>query len=115
MTAIPDWYRTPFEILNDLGITEPGDIDIEAIAEDCGATIRYQPLSGCAARIMGYKNRAIITIDEDTPRPRQRFSAGHELGHWMRDPVPGSVPLQGRTLCASGRLRTRRRALIAHK
>jgi Zn-dependent peptidase ImmA (M78 family) len=85
MTAIPDWYRTPFEILNDLGITEPEDIDIEAIAEDCGATIRYQPLSGCAARIMGYKNRAIITIDEDTPRPRQRFSAGHELGHWMRD------------------------------
>lgn len=85
MTAIPDWYRSPFDILNDLGIIEPGDIDIEAIAEDCGATIRYQPLSGCAARIMGYRDRAIITIDEDTPRPRQRFSAGHELGHWMRD------------------------------
>jgi Zn-dependent peptidase ImmA (M78 family) len=85
MTAIPEWYRSPFEILNDLGITEPEDIDIEAIAEDCGATIRYQPLSGCAARIMGYKDRAIITIDENTPRPRQRFSAGHELGHWMRD------------------------------
>jgi len=85
MTAIPDCYRSPFEILNDLGITEPGDIDIEAIAEDCGATIRYKPLSGCAARIMGYKDRAIITIDRDTKRPRQRFSAGHELGHWMRD------------------------------
>lgn len=85
MTAIPEWYRSPFEILSDLGITEPEDIDIEAIAEDCGATIRYQPLSGCAARIMGYNNRAIITIDTNTPRPRQRFSAGHELGHWMRD------------------------------
>jgi Zn-dependent peptidase ImmA (M78 family) len=34
---------------------------------------------------MGYNNRAIITIDTNTPRPRQRFSAGHELGHWMRD------------------------------
>jgi Zn-dependent peptidase ImmA (M78 family) len=85
MTAVPEWYRSPFEILNDLGITEPEDIDIEAIAEECGATIRYQPLSGCAARIMGFKDRAIITIEKNTARPRQRFSAGHELGHWMRD------------------------------
>ncbi|ACO33761.1 MULTISPECIES: ImmA/IrrE family metallo-endopeptidase [Acidobacterium] len=85
MAANPEWYRTPFEILNDLGITEPQDIDIEAIAEDCGATIRYLPLTGCAARIMGYKNRAIISIDENTRRPRQRFSAAHEVGHWMRD------------------------------
>ncbi len=85
MTPVPDCYRTPFEILSDLGIMEPSEIDIEAIAEDCGATIRYKPLSGCAARIMGFNDRAVITIDSNTPRPRQRFSAGHELGHWMRD------------------------------
>ncbi len=85
MTTPPSVYKTPFEILNDLGISEPEEIDIEAIAEECGATIRYRPLSGCAARIMGYKDRAIITIDADTIRSRQRFSAGHELGHWMRD------------------------------
>jgi len=80
-----DWHRTPYQILSDLGILEPTDIDIEAIAEDCGATIRYQSLTGCAARIMGYKDRAIITVDSGNPRPRQRFSAGHELGHWMKD------------------------------
>ena len=85
MAPNPEWYRTPSQVLSDLGIQEAADIDIEAIAEDCGATIRYQKLSGCAARIMGYKDRAIITIDEDCPRPRQRFSAGHELGHWMKD------------------------------
>lgn len=85
MKAIPDWYRAPSQILNDLGITEPEDIDIEAIAEDCGATVRYKSLSGCAARIMGFRGRAIITIDEGAARRRQRFSAGHELGHWMRD------------------------------
>lgn len=85
MNPNPDWYRSPAQILADLGIQEPADIDIEAIAEDCGATVRYQPLSGCAARIMGYKDRAIITIDKDCYRPRQRFSGGHELGHWMRD------------------------------
>ena len=85
MTQSPEWYRTPSQILSDLGIQEPSDIDIEAIAEDCGATIRYRKLSGCAARIMGFNGRAIITIDDDCQRPRQRFSAGHELGHWMRD------------------------------
>jgi IrrE N-terminal-like domain len=85
MTQSPEWHRTPYQILSDLGIQEPSDIDIEAIAEDCGATIRYRKLSGCAARIMGFNGRAIITIDDDCPRPRQRFSAGHELGHWMRD------------------------------
>ncbi len=41
---------------------------------------------------MGFKDRAIITIDADTIRSRQRFSAGHELGHWMRD--RGSVTFQ---------------------
>lgn len=85
MTPLPSSYRTPFEILEGLGISEPNEIDIEAIAEDCGATIRYRSLSGCAARIMGFNDRAIITIDADTGRARQRFSAGHELGHWMRD------------------------------
>lgn len=85
MTPVPDCYRSPFQILADLGIVDPEDIDIEAIAQDCGATIRYRPLTGCAARIMGFGDRAIITIDENSPRPRQRFSAGHELGHWIRD------------------------------
>ena len=93
MNPNPDWYRSPAQILADLGIQEPADIDIEAIAEDCGATIRYQPLSGCAARIMGYKDRAIITIDKDCYRPRQRFSGGHELGHWIRDRRRGRIPM----------------------
>jgi Zn-dependent peptidase ImmA (M78 family) len=98
MSTIPEWYRAPSQILSDLGIQEPVDIDIEAIAEDCGATIRYQALTGCAARIMGYKNRAIITVDNSSPRPRQRFSAGHELGHWMKD--RGQVSFQ----CAEKKL-----------
>ena len=36
-------------------------------------------------RIVGTNRRAIITVDQDAPRPRQRFSVGHELGHWMHD------------------------------
>ena len=30
-------------------------------------------------------NKAIITVNDESPRYRQRFSAGHELGHWLSD------------------------------
>lgn len=64
---------------------EPEDIKIEAIAEFCGATILYEPLEGAEARILGYGDRAIITVNHAAPRGRQRFSGAHELGHWMWD------------------------------
>src|SRR6185369_4279430 len=83
---MPAWsYRTPLAILQELGITEPDEIDIEAVAHYCRATIQYKPLEGCQARIIGYGDRAIIAVSNSEQRPRQRFSAGHELGHWMRD------------------------------
>ncbi len=78
-------YVAPSSLLSDLGITEPHDIDIEAIAESVGATVVYERLRGCEARIIGTATRAIITVKADAPRPRQRFSIGHELGHWMHD------------------------------
>jgi hypothetical protein len=77
--------QTPAEILSDLGIREPEDLDIEAIALHCGALIKYKPLSGCDARIIGLDDSAIITIDVESSPERKRFSGGHELGHWMRD------------------------------
>lgn len=76
---------TADQLLDSLGITDPNDLDIEAIAFYCGATIVYEPLTGCEANIIGYGERAIITVDSDSHPGRQRFSAGHELGHWMRD------------------------------
>jgi hypothetical protein len=78
-------FKAPGVVLDELGITEPSEIVIEAIAEYCHATIVYEPLDGCAARILGGDDRAIITVDANSSRERQRFSAGHELGHWMRD------------------------------
>ena len=32
-------YKSPSKILDELGITEPDEIDIEAIAQYCGALI----------------------------------------------------------------------------
>jgi len=78
-------YKSPTKLLKELGITEPHEIDIEAIAQHCGATIIYEPLQGCEARILGNGDRAIITVNATSSLGRKRFSAGHELGHWMRD------------------------------
>lgn len=70
-------------ILQELGIVEPYEIDMEAIAEHCGATIIYDKLEGCEARIVGTDERAIITVNSGSSVERQRFSGGHELGHWI--------------------------------
>jgi hypothetical protein len=78
-------YRSPSALLRELGVSEPQEINVEAIGQYCGATIVYEPLKGCEARVVGHADRAIITVDAGASRLRQRFSAGHELGHWMRD------------------------------
>jgi len=68
--------------LQRLGITDPGEIDLEAIAWEEGARIKYRPLDGCEARIIGNDNNAIITVNSLSHRRRKRFSIAHELGHW---------------------------------
>lgn len=78
-------YRSANDLLKELGITEPKEIDIEAIAQHCEATVTYEPLTGCEARIVGTNDRAIITVNPSGNRGRERFSAAHELAHWLRD------------------------------
>lgn len=74
---------TPAEkLLKSYGIAQPREIDLEAIAYDLGAQIKYRPLEGCEARIVGAGNSAIISVNSSSGRPRQRFSIAHELGHW---------------------------------
>lgn len=74
---------TPAEqILFGLGITDPADIDLEAVAWTEGAIIKYRRLAGCEARIVGLHDHAIISVNSMSPPARQRFSVGHELGHW---------------------------------
>jgi hypothetical protein len=66
-------------------VEAPEDIDVEAIAYYCGATVVTERLHGSVARIIGMGDRAFITVDGESRRPRQRFSIAHELGHWMID------------------------------
>ena len=74
-----------FELYHELGITEPAEIDLEAIAFHKQAVVKQKPLSGCEARIIGAGDRAIITVNSKSDPERQKFSIGHELGHWFKD------------------------------
>jgi len=77
--------RQPDEILQELGIYEPDDIDLDLVAFSLGAEVNRSPLSDCEGNIIGTTNKAIITINENAPLSRQRFSLGHEIGHWVND------------------------------
>lgn len=66
----------------ELGITDPGDIDVEAIAFDAQMIVEYEDLEGCEATLVGVGDRAIATVRPSGVRGRERFSVGHELGHW---------------------------------
>lgn len=65
-----------------LGVTDPREIDVRAIAHEVGAAVRVRKLTRCEARIVGTGDRAIISVSEDSGFQRRRFSIAHELGHW---------------------------------
>jgi hypothetical protein len=69
-------------LIDELGISHPKEIDVDAIAYDAGVEVRYEILNGCEATLVGVRNHAIATVQKLCGRPRQRFSVGHELGHW---------------------------------
>lgn len=51
----------------------------------CGAVVRYAALDRCEARLIGVGDRAVICVNNKSRVERQRFSVGHELGHWLAD------------------------------
>ena len=66
----------------ELGISDPVDIDVDAIAFDAQMLVEYENLDGCEATLVGVGDRAIATVRPSGVRGRERFSVGHELGHW---------------------------------
>jgi hypothetical protein len=65
-----------------LGISDPKEIDLEAIAWSRGALVEYRPLDCCDATIVGSECKAVIAVNSRSSPERRRFSIGHELGHW---------------------------------
>ena len=87
MTAVTAAER----ILLALGVSDPTEIDLEAIAWSRGALVEYRPLDGCDATIVGSARKAVIAVNSRSSPERRRFSIGHELGHWH--PPPGPHPV----------------------
>lgn len=77
------------DILNELGMNQLSQFDLERVAEHLGVELRYASLDGSAANIIGVGENAIVTIDETSTPGRKRFSAGHEIGHWIYDKGKG--------------------------
>lgn len=75
------------------GIESPQEIDLEAIAADRGLAIRKRRLHGADARLVATPTVGIITVSTTSSEQRQRFSIGHELGHWERDKHTGRMNL----------------------
>ena len=65
-----------------LGISEPRDLDVDLIAMDADMEVVYANLQGCEATLVGVGSSAIATVRRSAVRGRERFSVGHELGHW---------------------------------
>ncbi|MFN0120868.1 MAG: ImmA/IrrE family metallo-endopeptidase [Blastocatellia bacterium] len=76
---------SPGELLDELDIATPDEIDVEGIAWYCGLLVQYHPLKGCEAMLQAVGRRGIITVRDRAPVERQRFSIAHEIGHWMHD------------------------------
>lgn len=89
--AISQQNLSPAErLLWSYGVTDPSHIDLDAIANDNGAEVKYRQLGGCEARLVARGDRAIISLNADSSDGRQRFSLGHELAHWIGDRKTGS-------------------------
>lgn len=77
--------QQPEDILKKIGVYSPNDIDLTLVAFSLGAHVKFTPLSDCEGYIVGTSEHAIISINNTASLPRQRFSLGHELGHWVND------------------------------
>ncbi|GAB3464418.1 ImmA/IrrE family metallo-endopeptidase [Massilia terrae] len=75
------------------GIDTPDEIDLDAIAADRGIIIKKRRLQGADARLVATPTAGIITVSSASSEQRQRFSIGHELGHWERDKHSGRMNL----------------------
>jgi Zn-dependent peptidase ImmA (M78 family) len=74
--------RPAERMLIGFGIERPDQIDLEAVAWERGAVVKYRPLDRCEAMIVGTQRSAIIIVNSRAIPARRRFSLAHEIGHW---------------------------------
>jgi Zn-dependent peptidase ImmA (M78 family) len=59
-------------------------IDVEGIARSLGVTVRYESTNAdVSGALFKRGGKAIIGVNPDHPRNRQRFTIAHEVGHFI--------------------------------
>jgi len=80
------------ELLSELRILEPDEIDIERIALFKDAEVRYEPLQGMDGCIVREGAAAVITVNNRIDfEGQKRFVIAHELGHFFLHPKTRQV------------------------
>lgn len=88
MRSIPITFRPAVqaarELISDLQIRSPDEIDVELIASHCGALVQFGRLVHEDGQLIRSGETGIIVVDERTRESAKwRFVAAHELGHLL--------------------------------
>lgn len=73
-------------------ITAP-EVDVDMLARECGLAVRYVDVGGQLSGQLYPEFSEVAVNTRNRSRVRQRFTLGHELGHWqMRHHTLGELP-----------------------
>jgi transcriptional regulator with XRE-family HTH domain len=80
-----DPQRAASELLQLTGTASP-PIDVDALAEQCGAHVITRELeSDLSGLVIALDEGAVIGINRAQSKQRRRFTVAHELGHYLLD------------------------------
>jgi len=71
-----------YRLTQEFVISEPKEIDLEAVAMARGALVISGSLRGCDARLIRKGLKGIIRVSDNLTDGQKRFAIAHELGHW---------------------------------
>jgi hypothetical protein len=80
------------DLLKEINVCEPDEIDIERIAVYKDVDVEYEPLDGMDGCLIRQKDAAIITVRRSIRYEEQkRFVIAHELGHYFLHPTTRQI------------------------
>lgn len=69
-------------LLNEFGIRDVKDLDLEILAADRRVLVKEEPISGAEGRLVYRDGHGTITVNQNIPHiEKKRFVIGHEIGH----------------------------------
>jgi hypothetical protein len=91
------------KLVDELGIGDPAELDVELVAAHCGAFVTYRPLRSCEGHLLRSGGSALIVVDAEARRHvgKWRFVIAHELGHFLRHPQLDQLKLCTRAQLSS--------------